>query len=64
MNKQTNERTNKRIIDCSFNIILSLKSRIETKKTRKKKKKKTSWVNNNEQSTTTTTTTNSSPLHK
>lgn len=37
-NKQTNERTNKRIIDCSFNIILSLKSRIETKKTRKKKK--------------------------
>ena len=60
MNKQTNERTNKRIIDCSFNIILSLKSRIETKKTRKKK---TSWVNNNEQSTTTTTT-NSSPLHK
>ena len=63
MNKQTNERTNKRIIDCSFNIILSLKSRIETKKTRKKKKK-TSWVNNNEQSTTTTTATNSSPLHK
>lgn len=63
-NKQTNKWMNKRIIDCSFNIILSLKSRIETKKTRKKKKKKTSWVNNNEQSTTTTTATNSSPLHK